>query len=194
MPTGQRGQSVRGSARREALVQAAVTLLAQHGVGAVTHRAIAQQAGVALAATTYYFTSLDALLEEAVRTLAAEWFDRARAALAQLPSRLAGPAELAEAAVAVAVPVGPAGDLPAMYDRYLEAGRFPTLRPMVEEYDAALDELLAQVLKRAGHPSERARLLLAVVDGAVLRALAEGHPPRAAAAAAVEGFARLGSP
>ena len=195
MSAAERGRSARGSARREALVQAAVALLAQRGVGAVSHRAVAQQAGVPLAATTYYFTSLDALLEETVRTLATQWLDRARAALDQLPEQLAGPVELAEAAVAVAVPADPAGDdLRAMYDRYLEAGRSPALRPAVETYDAALDELLAQVLERAGHPGGRARLVLAVIDGAVLRALAEGHPPRAAAVAAVDGLTRLSPP
>lgn len=195
MSPTERGRSARGSARREALVQAAVALLAQRGVGGLSHRAVAQQAGVPLAATTYYFASLDALLEEAVKTLVAQWLDRARAAFDQLPEQLTGPAVLAEAAVAVALPAGLAGDdLPAMYDRYLEAGRFPALRLVVQEYDAALDELLAQVLVRAGHPGERARLLLAVVDGAVLRALAEGRPPRTAAVAAVEGLTRLSAP
>lgn len=187
MTADERGRSARGSARRAVLLQAAVTLLAERGVAAVSHRAVAQQAGLPLAATTYYFASLDALLVEAVRALAARWVDRARSALEALPARLDGPRALAEAAVAVAVPVGPDGDdLPAMYDRYLEAGRSPALQPVVQEYDAGLDALLAQVLERGGQPPGRARLLLAVVDGAALRALAEGHPPRAAAVAAVQ--------
>ena len=45
----------RSRARREALLRAAVALLAEGGVRAVTHRAVADRAGVPLAATTYYF-------------------------------------------------------------------------------------------------------------------------------------------
>jgi DNA-binding transcriptional regulator YbjK len=187
MSASERGRSPRGSARREELVRAAGVLLSQRGVGAVSHRAVARQAGVPLAATTYYFTSLEALLGETVQALAAAWLGRARAALDLLPAQLTGATGLAEAAVAVAVPSDPdRDDLSAMYDRYLEAGRSPALRPVVEAYDTALDDLLAQVLPRAGQPGDRARLLLAVIDGAVLRALAEGRPPRAAAVSAVE--------
>ena len=47
-------------------MHAALTPLTQHGVSAVSRRAVAQQAGVPLPATTYYFTSLDTLLEAAV--------------------------------------------------------------------------------------------------------------------------------
>lgn len=192
MAVAGRVRSARGAARHEALVRAAVTLVAEHGIGSVSHRAVAQQAGVPLAATTYYFASLDVLLEQAVRTLAAQWLDRAQAAVTHLPARLTTPAELAEATVAVAIPLGPdPDDLPIMYERYLEAGRSPALQPVVREYDAALDRLLAQVLARAGHPPQRAPLLLAVLDGTVLRALAEGHAPRAAAIAAVEELAGL---
>lgn len=193
MPSGRRGQSARGAVRQAALVQAAVALVGEQGLGAVSHRAVARRAGVPLAATTYYFSSLESLLVDAVQALAAQWLDRAQAVLEQLPPQLAGPTELAEAAVAITVPVGPAtDDLPTMYERYLEAGRSPALRPLVRSYDAALDDLLADVLSRAGHPRSRARLLLAVVDGAVLRALAEGDAPRAAAVAAVEELARSG--
>ncbi len=51
--------------RREKILQATLETIAIHGISAVTHRKIAHCAGVPLGSLTYYFTGLDALLEEA---------------------------------------------------------------------------------------------------------------------------------
>ena len=51
--------------RREQILQAALTLIAAEGVASVTHRRIAEEAGVPLGSTTYYFETLDQLLREA---------------------------------------------------------------------------------------------------------------------------------
>ena len=56
----------KGERRRHALVEAAVALLAEGGLEAVRHRAVADRAGLPLASTTYYFTSLDDLVAAAV--------------------------------------------------------------------------------------------------------------------------------
>jgi DNA-binding transcriptional regulator YbjK len=155
----------------------------EQGFAAVGHRAVAERAGLPLSATTYYFASLDDLMAAAVDDLAAAWSVRARAAVDGLPTRLTEPAEVARALLDVAVlaPVGAAADAPggplALYDRYLEAARHPHLRTALTAFDDRLDELLAEVLGRAGLPHDRgtARLVLAVVDGALVRALAEGR-------------------
>ena len=55
---------VKGERRRRALLEAALTLIGRGGPAALTHRALASEAGVPLAATTYYFTSKDELLRE----------------------------------------------------------------------------------------------------------------------------------
>ncbi len=81
----------------------------------------------------------------------------------------------------------------SLYDRYLEAARHPRIRPLVAEYDDRIEALLADVLRRragspdatAGDTRRTARLVLAVIDGALLRALAEGLPV-ATATTAVE--------
>ena len=51
--------------RREKILQATLETIAAHGINAVTHRKIAQCAGVPLGSLTYYFAGIDALLEEA---------------------------------------------------------------------------------------------------------------------------------
>ena len=56
----------KGERRRYALVSAAAELLCEGGFEAVRHRAVARRAGLPLASTTYYFSSLDELIAKAV--------------------------------------------------------------------------------------------------------------------------------
>ena len=56
----------KGERRRYALVSAAADLLCEGGFDAVRHRAVARRAGLPLASTTYYFSSLDDLIAKAV--------------------------------------------------------------------------------------------------------------------------------
>src|ERR1035437_6508555 len=61
----------RGAARREALLEAVLRIVADTGADAVTHRRVAQEAGLPLASTTYWFDSKEHLLTAALE-LAAE--------------------------------------------------------------------------------------------------------------------------
>lgn len=51
--------------RRERILKATLDTIAEHGIQAVTHRKIASCADVPLGSMTYYFSGIDALLEEA---------------------------------------------------------------------------------------------------------------------------------
>ncbi|VTM87150.1 HTH-type transcriptional repressor KstR2 [Raoultella ornithinolytica] len=53
--------------RRERILQATLDTIATHGIHAVTHRKIASCAEVPLGSLTYYFSGIDALIEEAFR-------------------------------------------------------------------------------------------------------------------------------
>lgn len=193
-----RRRSQRGARRRQILVDAAAALVAERGIAAVTHRAVAERAELPLAATTYYFASLAELVEAGVGVVAEGWLRRAQAAVAGLPPVLRGPAEVARAVMRVvsAAPAGArpadAGDLLVLYDRYLEAGRHPSLQPAVRAHNERLDGLLREVLERGGLAPDpgTARGLLAIVDGAILRALAEGGDPTPPTLAVVEAFVR----
>ena len=201
----ERTTSARGLRRRELLLQAAGELVMERGFGAVSHRAVARQAGLPLAATTYYFTCLEDLLEGAVRQLSQGWLAGAEAAAAELPEVLADTPVLAQALVRVATGAparGSAEDsapLLSLYERFLEAARHPRLRPVVAEYNAQIEAVLTGLLGRrpgpAGTPGgdarATARLVLAVIDGAVLRALAEGLPLATVTAAVEQVLAAL---
>ena len=62
---GQSLLTLKGEQTRTKILRAAQQLIAEHGVGGVSHRAIAAQAGVKLSLTSYYFGSLAELLEAA---------------------------------------------------------------------------------------------------------------------------------
>ncbi len=168
---------------------AAAALIVDQGFGAVAHRAVAARAGLPLAATTYYFTSLDELVAAALDSLVDSWLAGARAVLDALPDRLDDGPTLARAVVAVVLggSVDDDGAVLTMYERFLQAGRCPHLRAVVTAYGARMDELLLELLRRAspGVDEPAVRRVLAALDGTVLRALAEGRPVLAAATAAV---------
>ena len=168
---------------------AAAALLVEGGFGAVAHRAVAARAGVPLAATTYYFSSLDDLVGAALASLADTWLAGAQAVVGRLPDRVDDAHALAQAVVDVVLSGSGADDgaVLTMYERFLQAGRSPHLRPVVTAYGARLDALLLDVLRRASPGADEAavRRVLATLDGTVLRALAEGRPVVPAAVAAV---------
>jgi DNA-binding transcriptional regulator YbjK len=61
--------------RRGAILDAALRLIASHGIDSVTHRRVAAEADVPLGSTTYYFESREQLLREAFR----RYLERVRA-------------------------------------------------------------------------------------------------------------------
>ena len=60
----------RGAARREALLEAVLAIVADVGPDAVTHRRVAEQAQLPLASTTYWFDSKEDLLTAALELAA----------------------------------------------------------------------------------------------------------------------------
>jgi DNA-binding transcriptional regulator YbjK len=56
-----------GVERRQLILDATLRLIAREGIRAVRHRAVASEADVPLAATTYYFKSIEDLLAESFR-------------------------------------------------------------------------------------------------------------------------------
>ena len=89
----------KGVRRRYALVSAAAALLCEGGFDAVRHRAVARRAGLPLAATTYYFSSLDDLIVEAVEYVGALEAQQLRARVAALSRRRRGAESTADVLV-----------------------------------------------------------------------------------------------
>ena len=169
----------RGAARREALLEAVLRIVAEVGPDAVTHRRVAEVAGLPLASTTYWFDSKEHLLTAALE-LAAER-DTARlleygAAMAQSDT---------DPLDAVVGAIGDCddgsqpnrGSLIATFALLLEAARRPALRQIAQRWTEAYMLTLSRLLERAGSANPRgdAELLIGATDGLLLEQLASGR-------------------
>jgi TetR/AcrR family transcriptional regulator, regulator of biofilm formation and stress response len=162
----------RGAARREAILRAAITVIGEQGPGALTHRAVAEQAGVPLSATTYYFGSKEELFREAVALAAREEVERLEDLVLALAPRALTPADWAREVagfVAADLDADPARHV-AFYELVLEAARTPGLRPEVTSWEEAHLRLAEVGLRAAGSsdPGIDARLVVVAITGLVL--------------------------
>jgi DNA-binding transcriptional regulator YbjK len=174
----------RGAARREALLEAALEVVAQAGPEAVTHRRVAEVAELPLASTTYWFSSKDELLAAALAHAAARDIARLRAAAAELAARPpSSPAQLADELVELLLAPLEEGlrdsrrSLIAAYSLWFEAARRPALQAIARRWTAAYREAAAELLARAGsaQPSGDAEILIGAADGLSMTRLAEGE-------------------
>jgi AcrR family transcriptional regulator len=72
------GRRLRGDASRRALLDAATAVLVDRGVGALTHRAVADRAGVPLARVSYHFPTVEDLMVAAAGRYVADFDERLR--------------------------------------------------------------------------------------------------------------------
>jgi AcrR family transcriptional regulator len=191
MVTGTPNQArPRGAARREALLDAVLRIVAEAGVDAVTHRRVAEVAGLPLASTTYWFQSKEHLLTAALARAADHDIERLHGFLAEAQEPAADPLGLVVGALLgpnnpKAPPSGAAAQSPnptsrgwllATYALLIEAARRPALRQVTARWTEAYLEALPPLLAAAGsrHPRADAGLLLAAADGLLVDQLASG--------------------
>ena len=144
MGNGQSPRQDRSRRRREALLRATIELLGEAGAKSVTHRAVAERAGVAVASTTYYFASVQQLIEEALKLHVAERVAELQAmATVALGASGASPQDIADR-LAEVLAAAPTPILVAQYQLYLEAGRHPGEERAAAGFRAALKQLRAR--------------------------------------------------
>jgi DNA-binding transcriptional regulator YbjK len=167
-----RTRAAQRAERRGAILAATVRILESSGPSAITHRAVAREARVPLAATTYYFSSKDEMLAEALESLAQVEVAKLTEQAQALGERVRSPAEVA-AALGAALTPDPAtaeGGWLAQFEIYLEAARNPALRPAVTHWRNAFVDVAASALRAAGasEPERRAPILVAGINGILL--------------------------
>jgi DNA-binding transcriptional regulator YbjK len=172
----------RGELRRSELLEAAIHLIGARGLDAVTHRAIAAEAGVSAASTSYYFRSKDELIDEALSTLATREIERLRERREALG---AGAADLEATTAALAAwveeqltPEGRVAML-AQYQLQLEAARRPEARDILAAWKEGTDDLAETAMRSLGAADVETSgiLLVCAIDGLRLRLMASGHEP-----------------
>jgi DNA-binding transcriptional regulator YbjK len=168
----------RGAARREALLEAVLHIVAETGADSVTHRRVAEVAELPLASTTYWFSSKEHLLTAALELAAERDIARLTAYAAQRSDD-----EPIDAIVSLVLdPVEDGlqtsrGSLIATYALLLEAARRPALREIAVRWTDAYLDAGRELLERAGSsdPTGDAKLLVAAADGLLIEELSRGR-------------------
>ena len=156
--------TAKGRARRDALLDAVLRVLARDGADKITHRAVAAEAGVPVAAATYYFASLDDLYVSALR--------RATEEQVRLVESLAG-SDLRRIAEEFHECIyGDRGTAIAQYELMFLAMRRDSLRTDAELWYRALE----RAVDPANEHPERSRIAAMAIDGMLLRMLWLGDP------------------
>jgi AcrR family transcriptional regulator len=157
---------------REALLNAAVRVVARGGLRRLTYRAVAEEAGTTHGLVVHHFGSRDALIEEAVAHAIRTSLDTS----ALEP----GTGRIEDFSVGVSEMVTADPDIQSFqYELLLEARRrpelLPHLRALYDQYfDATGRELSRMLPDAAGQPLTR--LVFAALDGLVLHQLVFGGP------------------
>ncbi len=162
--------------RRLLLLDTTLRLIANGGTDAVSHRAVADLAGVSLGSTTYWFASRQVMMREALehfaRTEIDSLHDRLSGVLGKRLSRRALVDQFTAHLVAQL------GDerwrTAAQYALLAEAARDPEVERVCREWTTAWNEALAEVFDSLGvrAPDLEARMFLAMLDGLLINELA----------------------
>ncbi|GAA1595762.1 TetR/AcrR family transcriptional regulator [Actinoplanes couchii] len=164
--------------RQELLLDAAIGILGDQGLRALTHRAVDAAAGLPAGSAANYFKTRDALLVAVVERFA----DRDREAWRTIAAfvRPVNPCELAEALTAyVQRALGPERTVTvARYTLFLEAAVRPELREPLATSAAAIRVWAADRLREVGtgDPERQAAAVLDYLDGLMLHQLAFPGP------------------
>jgi DNA-binding transcriptional regulator YbjK len=169
--------------RRDLLVQRAIELVAEGGLGAVTHRSVENAAGAPHGSVTYWFGSRDGLVAAMVDRLATECEEQAGQIAADVAAAFAtGGPDLKAVATAVAAWIDDGRDMHlARLELELAAVRDPRLRAKMTAAASIFWRLCEPLAAATGSddPVRDGRALASMVDGLLLDRLA--HAPQSAA-------------
>lgn len=152
--------------RKQRIAEAATTVIRRDGLFALSHRAVAAEAGVPLGSTTYHFADLDDLLaaalekmsEEELRVLD-EW-----GGSWDLSTQL----EDALVALVLAYTNEERERTTLEYEVHMLAYRRPSMKSLGERWELKFTELLSPVL-----PREEIAIVVASFDAIMLHGLAQ---------------------
>lgn len=181
--TGASGRPDRG--RRDRIIDAALEVIAAHGVAGTSHRKVAAAAGVPLGSMTYYFSGMDELLHDAFGRFAERRADRFDARMAQARTPADALALVVDSITGDAG-VGP-DDLVLTHELYTLAARNADFRDITERWMART----RTAFEKHFDPLT-ARLLDALMEGLGVHQALDRDP--ADAAHIIEGIRRITRP
>lgn len=175
--TAQQTTVAEAAGTRERILRAALRVIGEQGIGAVSNRLLAAKAGVSLGSLTYHFSSQTELLREALLLYVSEEVTRLNEIAATI--RAANPTEEQVAAqIEVVVNetiLGP--EQIAEFELHLHAARYPELSDASRRCFEAYDEVATAALQALNVPdaARHARAMVAYVSGLSVRRLGTGE-------------------
>jgi len=170
--------------RKERILDAALRVIGRSGREAVTHRAVAEEAGVPLGSTTYYFDSRDDLLGQALEHVAHKEIER-HVELGRELRNATSPRRLADLLLDQLIfEIEDRDAYVAEYEIWLEASRRPELRETATAWCDAVQLSVAGAMENLGstNPAADASIVVAAIDGLGERVLGREEEPTEAAA------------
>ncbi|MER7604660.1 TetR/AcrR family transcriptional regulator [Nocardioides sp. NPDC127503] len=176
----------RSAGGRDALIDAAIALVAESGLTRLTYRSLAAKAGVTHGSVQHHFESIDAVLEAAL----SRCLEISLAPLREVDSAHGYIDTLVES-----VKIAPQVHA-FQYQLILESKQRKSLRPYVKSLYENYWSLTEQSLKDMGlEPDmELVRAVYAIGEGIVFQIVALGPDDPAGAANAIAGFRRMFEP
>jgi DNA-binding transcriptional regulator YbjK len=158
---------------RDRILDAALEIVADEGVGRLSNRSLASRAGVSLGTLTYHFESQNDVLREALT----RFVDSEAARLETITSASESKEDPEAALTAVqALLSGESGRRLAKLELYLAAARAPELSEAAQRCFDAYDAVVAKGLASIGVDASElyVRSIVALIDGLQLRRLSLG--------------------
>ena len=175
MPSSERSE------RRQRLLEEAVRLVSESGLGAVTHRNVEQAAGAPHGSVTYWFGSREGLISALIDWLCDESERQARAIATPVQQQLAAGQTLDIDAIATALSGwmdGTASHQLARMELELQGAREPAHAERMTQAAQVFWDMCAAIAEGLGSedPDRDGRAMAVMLDGLLLDRLA--HPPQ----------------
>ncbi|MUL67118.1 hypothetical protein BOO86_21775 [Mycobacterium sp. CBMA 234] len=185
-----------GQARRVALLEAAIEVIAESGVDAATHRAITAKAKMPLSTTSYFFTSIDELIAEAIQMTATRLITTLDGVLEEITDADLTPDEIVDRCVDLIIAL-PTTYLAAEFQIYIQCSHRPELQAGAHHMMSTFERIAGSILRQAGADDPRlVRPLVALIDGFALQRFAwpRGESDRKELADGIRGLFRVYAP
>ncbi|ROO83497.1 TetR family transcriptional regulator [Actinocorallia herbida] len=164
------------TAARERIIGATLRLVAEDGVGAVSNRRVAAEAGVSLGTLTYHFAAQGELLHAALTRFVDVEIERISGLALGFAGAALTPHEAAAEVERAIVALAGTREQIATLELHLQAARDPSLQEAAARSVAAYDALAAAILDALGvpDPGRHAPVVVSLLYGLAVRRLSTG--------------------
>lgn len=149
------------------ILQSTIDLVLENGINGVSHRKIAERAGVPLGSTTYHFESLGEILRSAIGLE----FERDSARRRFVVESFLPGQRLSIALIELMIPASLAegNQLSDLYQRLGEIQFHPGLKDLLRTHQLESEKDISTVLRLAGSERLDASLVMALIDGYLIQ-------------------------